>query len=310
MINKNSKIYIAGHNGLVGSAIVRCLQAKGYQNILLRRHRELDLLKQVETEEFLRKEKPEYIFLAAAKVGGIHANNQYRADFIYQNLMIELNIINAAKSAGVNGLLFLGSSCIYPKECLQPIKEEYLLTGALEATNEAYAVAKIAGIKLCESYNFQYGTHYVAAMPTNLYGPRDNFDLETSHVMPALMRKIHEAKTNTTSTVFIWGSGKPEREFLHVDDLADACVYIMEQGIKDGLYNIGTGIDISINQLAQLLAEIIGYKGSFEFDASKPDGTLKKVLDVSKLAQQGWQAKIKLADGIRQTYHWYLENHL
>lgn len=306
MIEKNSKIYIAGHTGLVGCAIRQALQQKGYSNLLVKKHADLDLLDQQKTRGFLAQEMPEYVFVAAAKVGGIHANNVYRGDFIYQNLMIALNIINAAKLAGINRLLFLGSSCIYPKLCAQPIKEEALLSGPLEHSNQPYAVAKIAGIELCESYNYQFATRYVTAMPTNLYGPNDNFDLQTSHVLPALIRKIHEAKIKNLSSVTIWGSGRPEREFLHVDDLANACVFMMEQDVDPGRYNVGCGTDVTIWQLARIIAKVVGYQGDFIFDASKPDGTPKKLLDVSKLANKGWHAEIELEDGIARTYQWYV----
>ncbi|HEB85606.1 MAG TPA: GDP-L-fucose synthase, partial [Gammaproteobacteria bacterium] len=280
-MDKNAKIYVAGHRGLVGSALLRRLDKTGYKNILTRAHKELDLLNQADVHDFMRAEKPDYIFLAAAKVGGIHANSELRADFIYQNMVIETNIVHAAYSAGTGGLMFLGSSCIYPRDCPQPMKEDYLLTGPLEQTNEPYAIAKIAGIKLCESFNRQYGTQYISVMPTNLYGPKDNFDLQSSHVLPALMRKIHEGKVNKEKTVSIWGTGKPMREFLHVDDMADGCVFLMEKGIADGIYNIGTGVDVTIREAAETIREVVGYEGEFEFDTSMPDGTLRKLLDVS-----------------------------
>lgn len=301
-MEKDAKIYVAGHRGMVGSAIVRNLQAKGYTNILTRNKIQLDLLDQRSVVEFLAYQKPDYIFLAAAKVGGIQANNIYRADFIYQNLMIEANLIHAAHQAGVNRLLFLGSSCIYPRDCAQPIKEEYLLTGPLEQTNEPYAIAKIAGIKLCESYNRQYGRQYVSVMPTNLYGPNDNYDLNNSHVLPALLRKTYEAKQSGDKTLTVWGSGKPMREFLYVDDMADACVYLMEhENITDGLYNVGTGTDVTIRQLAETIMKAVSFDGDIVFDASKPDGTPRKLLDVSQLKALGWSAPTTLQQGIALT---------
>jgi GDP-L-fucose synthase len=302
----SSKIYIAGHRGLVGSAIVRNLQAKGYTNLLTRTHAELDLTNQAATEAFFAQEKPDYVFLAAAKVGGIHANNEYPAEFIRDNLAIQTNIIHAAHLNNVKRLLFLGSSCIYPRDCPQPIKEEYLLTGPLEQTNEPYAVAKIAGIKLCESYNRQYGNQYISVMPTNLYGPNDNYDLDNSHVLPALLRKTHEAKQRGDDQLVVWGSGKPMREFLHVDDMADACVFLMEKGISDGLYNVGTGADVTIRELAEAVMEVVGFRGNIAFDVSKPDGTPRKLLDVSRMMALGWQARIGLRDGIRSTYASFL----
>ena len=307
-INQESKIYVAGHRGLVGSAIVRRLQAGGYNNILTKTHKELDLEDQQQTKAFFEQEKPDYVFVAAAKVGGIHANNTYRAEFIYRNLMIECNLINAAYLAGVQRLLFLGSSCIYPRDCPQPIKEEYLLTGPLEPTNEPYAIAKIAGIKLCDAYNSQYGTNYLSAMPTNLYGPYDNFDLNNSHVLPALMRKAHEAKLSNGQNLPVWGSGKPKREFLYVDDMADACVFLMEKGISEGLYNVGTGTDVEIGELARMVKNTVGFEGELVFDSSKPDGTPRKLMDVSRMAALGWQAKTSLEEGLAKTYQWYLEN--
>jgi len=272
---------------MVGSALVRCLQAKGYSNIVTRDRHQLDLLNQGDVHQFLQQEKPDYVFLAAAKVGGIHANNTQRADFIYQNLVIETNIIHAAYQAGSQGLMFLGSSCIYPRDCPQPIKEEYLLTGPLEQTNEPYAIAKIAGIKLCESFNRQYGTRYTSVMPTNLYGPHDNYDLNNSHVIPALLRKTHEAKMSGASDVVIWGSGNPRREFLHVDDMAAACVFLMEKEVTDLLINIGCGEDLTIRNLAETIKDVVGFKGALTFDSSKPDGTPRKLLDVSKLQALG-----------------------
>ena len=306
-MDKDAKIYVAGHRGMVGSAIVRRLQAGGYTNILARTHAELDLLDQRAVFGFLEREKPDYIFLAAAKVGGIEANNTYRADFIYQNLAIEVNVIHGAHEAGVQRLCFLGSSCVYPRDCPQPIKEEYLLTGPLEQTNEPYAIAKIAGIKLCESYNREYGRQYISVMPTNLYGPNDNYDLATSHALPALLRKAHEAKQRSDQHLVVWGSGKPMREFLHVDDMADACVFLMEKGIGDGLYNVGTGTDITIHELAETVMEVVGFKGEITFDASKPDGTTRKLLDVSRMKALGWQARITLKDGIRLAYASFVE---
>lgn len=288
---------------MVGSAIERKLRAQGYENILTRSHTELDLTHQESVLKFIQHEKPDYIFLAAAKVGGIQANNTYRAEFIYNNLMIEANIINSAWMAGVKRLLFLGSSCIYPRDCQQPIKENYLLTGLLEPTNEPYAIAKIAGIKLCESYNHQYGTQYVSAMPTNLYGPNDNYDLNNSHVLPALIRKIHEAKQRKDNSISVWGTGRPMREFLYVNDMADACVFLMEnESVKDGLYNIGTGQDISIRELACLIMDVIEFDGEIIFDSNKPDGTPKKLLNVDRINDLGWYAKTSLRNGITQTY--------
>jgi GDP-L-fucose synthase len=304
-ISKDAKIYVAGHRGMVGSAIARRLTAGGYTNILVRTHGELDLLDQARVQEFLSAEKPDYIFLAAAKVGGIQANNIYRADFIYQNLLMEANVIGAAHQAGIKDLMFLGSSCIYPRDCPQPIKEEYLLTGPLEPTNEPYAIAKIAGVKLCESYNRQFGTRYVSVMPTNLYGPNDNYDLENSHVLPALLRKAHEAKLRGDQELVVWGSGKPMREFLYVDDMADACVFIMENGIGAGLFNVGTGTDVTIRELAETIMGAVGFDGEIEFDSGKLDGTPRKLLDVSKLAGKGWVAKTSLAEGIQKTFDSY-----
>jgi GDP-L-fucose synthase len=302
-MDKQAKIYVAGHRGMVGSAIVRRLKAGGYTNVLTRTHAELDLTRQLQVEQFLQQEQPDYIFLAAAKVGGIHANNTYRGEFIYQNLMMEANLVHAAWQAGVKRMLFLGSSCIYPRDCSQPISEEYLLTGRLEQTNEPYAIAKIAGIKLCESYNRQYGTHYVSVMPTNLYGPNDSYDLNNSHVLPALIRKAHEAKLRGDTSYVVWGSGKPRREFLYVDDMADACVFLMERSeIQDRLFNVGTGQDVTIRELAQTVMEVVGFKGEIVFDAGKPDGTPQKLLNVSKLKSKGWKAKTSLNDGLKYTY--------
>lgn len=298
----NSKIYIAGHRGMVGSAILRALEARGFRNILTRKSSELDLRNQAAVEKFFHDEKPEYVFLAAAKVGGIHANNVYRADFIYENLMIQNNVIHQSYVNGVKKLLFLGSSCIYPKLAPQPLKEEYLLTGLLEYTNEPYAIAKIAGIKMCESYRIQYDCDFISVMPTNLYGPNDNYDLHNSHVLPALLRKFHEAKQEGRKEVVVWGSGSPKREFLHADDLADACLYLMDNYSDAGLINIGTGEDLSIKELAEMIARITGFEGKIVWDSSKPDGTPRKLMDVSKLHRQGWHHKIELEEGIRLVY--------
>ncbi len=302
----SNKIFIAGHNGMVGSAICRKLAAMGYHNLLLRNRDELDLTSQQEVHAFFEAEKPEYVFLAAAKVGGIVANNTYRGQFIYENLMIQSNIIHAAWQHGVKKLLFLGSSCIYPKHAPQPIKEEYLLTGPLEETNEPYAIAKIAGLKMCESYQRQYGFDYVALMPTNLYGIQDNFDLTTSHVLPAIIRKCHEAMIQNQPQITLWGTGAPLREFLFVDDLADAAVFVMERQMKHRLYNVGTGTDLSIKELADMIQKVVGYKGAIVWDHSKPDGTPKKQLDVSKLAAEGWHYSQNLLKGIKETYSWYI----
>ncbi|WP_318023321.1 GDP-L-fucose synthase [Paucibacter sp. B2R-40] len=298
-ITKQSKIYITGHRGMVGSALVRRLQKAGYTNLVTRTRAELDLLNQQAVHSFLAEEKPDYIYIAAAKVGGINANNIYRADFLYQNLLIEANLIHGAHLAGVQRLMFLGSSCIYPRDCPQPIKEEYLLTGPLEQTNEPYAIAKIAGIKLAESYNQQYGRQYISAMPTNLYGPNDNYDLSNSHVLPALIRKAHEAKLRGDAEYVVWGSGTPMREFLYVDDLADACVYLMESGYDGPLVNVGTGTDVTIRELAETVMKVVGFAGRIVFDASKPDGTPRKLMDVSRLAGLGWRASTSLEEGIR-----------
>lgn len=303
----DSKIYVAGHRGMVGSAIVRRLKARGFDQIVTRTHAELDLTRQADVEAFLQAEKPDYLFIAAAKVGGIHANNTYRADFIYQNLMMEANLIHGAYAAGIKDLMFLGSSCIYPRDCAQPIKEQYLLTGPLEPTNEPYALAKIAGIKLCESYNHQHGTRYTSVMPTNLYGPGDNYNLQNSHVLPALIRKAHEAKLRGDAEYVVWGSGQPMREFLYVDDLATACVQLMEQGYHGPLLNIGTGVDVTIRQLAEMVMEVVGFTGRIVFDSSKPDGTPRKLLDVSAAAAQGWTAQVALRDGIARAYQDFLQ---
>jgi GDP-L-fucose synthase len=301
-MNKNAKIYVAGHSGMVGSALVRKLQAEGYQQIVVRSSKELDLTNQQAVADFFAEQQPDYVFLAAAKVGGIYANNTYRAQFIYENLMIESNVIHNAYLQKVTKLLFLGSSCIYPKLAPQPLKEDYLLTGLLEPTNEPYAIAKIAGIKLCEAYRSQYGCHFIAVMPTNLYGYNDRYDLNNSHVLPALLRKFHSAKLTNAPAVEVWGSGTPKREFLHVDDLADACFYLMQYYNEAGLVNIGTGEDIAIKDLALLIKNIVGYTGDIIFDTTKPDGTPQKLMDVSKLHTLGWQHKIDLADGIKAVY--------
>ena len=307
-INKKSKIYVAGHRGLVGSALVRQLEGLGYSNIICRTRKELDLLNQAETNNFFNIEKPEYVFLAAAKVGGIMANSTYPAEFIYENLQVQTNVIQAAYRANVKWLCFLGSSCIYPRDCPQPIMEEYFLSGPLEKSNEPYAVAKIAGIELCNSFNKGLGTNYVSVMPTNLYGPNDSYNLEESHVLPALIRKAHEAKLRGDQEMVVWGSGKPFREFLYVDDMADACIFLMEKGIGRGMYNIGLGEDISIGQLARLVAEIVEFQGAIRFDMTKPDGTPRKLLDISRMSQLGWRARISLADGIALAYADFLRN--
>lgn len=308
-MDTNAKIFVAGHRGMVGSAIVRRLEAAGYRNLLVRARSELDLADQAGVFEFLNAEKPDYIFLAAAKVGGIHANNTARGDFIYQNLIIEANVIHGAHRAGIDRLLFLGSSCIYPRDCPQPIREEYLLTGPLEKTNEPYAIAKIAGIKLCESYNAQFGTGYVSVMPTNLYGPNDNYDLAGSHVLPALIRKAHEAKMRGERQLVVWGSGMPMREFLYVDDMADACVHMMQSGIREGLFNVGTGQDITIRELAETVMHVVGFEGEIVFDRSKPDGTPRKLLDVSRMKEHGWTAQTGLKDGIALAYADFRKRH-
>jgi GDP-L-fucose synthase len=308
-MDTQSKIYVAGSRGLVGSALVRQLQAQGYENLVLRSSRELDLRHQGAVDDFFATEKPEYVFLAAARVGGIQANNTYRAEFLYDNLMIEANIIHSAYRHGVEKLLFLGSSCIYPKLCPQPMKEEHLLTGFLEPTNEPYAIAKIAGLKLCENYCRQYGVNFISAMPTNLYGLNDNFDLANSHVLPALMRKFHEAKVNGDPTVTVWGTGTPLREFLYVDDLADALVFLMNTYNEVDFVNVGTGQEVSIRELAQTIQAVVGYEGKLVFDTTKPDGTPRKLLDVSRLNAAGWQAKTDLKTGIEQTYTWFLQSY-
>jgi GDP-L-fucose synthase len=318
-LDKNAKIFVAGSNGLVGSALVRRLKTGGYTNLLTPEIEELDLTDQQAVATFFQTEQPEYVFLAAAKVGGIYANNTYPADFIYLNLVIQNNVIHQSYLAGVKRLLFLGSSCIYPKQAPQPMKEEYLLTGLLEPTNEPYAIAKIAGIKMCESYNRQYGTQFVAVMPTNLYGPGDNFHPENSHVLPALIRRFHEAKLAGTSEVVVWGSGTPKREFLYVDDMADGSVFVMgldEVSINKHLLNypepcfvnLGTGVDVTIRELAETVKDVVGFEGALAFDASKPDGTMRKLQDVSRMREMGWQARVSMRIGIERTYWWFLEN--
>ena len=306
-LDRPRRIFVAGHRGMVGSAIVRRLRAGGYPEPIVRTRDELDLLDQAAVARFFDEQRPDYVFVAAARVGGIHANNTWRAEFIYQNLTIASNVIHAAWRAGVERLLFLGSSCIYPRDCAQPIREEYLLSGPLEPTNEPYAIAKIAGIKLCESYNRQYGTCYVSVMPTNLYGPNDNYDLATSHVLPALIRKAHEAKLRGDGELVVWGTGTPLREFLYVDDLADACVFLMEQGVAEGLFNVGVGSDVSIRDLAATVMDVVGFRGRIVFDADKPDGTPRKLLDVGRLGALGWSARTGLREGIAAAYRDFLE---
>lgn len=305
----DSRIYVAGHNGLVGSAIVRTLKASGYHNLLLKTSRELDLRRQTEVEAFFAQERPEYVFLAAAKVGGIHANNTYRAEFLYDNLIMEANVIHSAYQANVEKLLFLGSSCIYPKFCPQPMQEDALLTGSLEPTNEPYAIAKIAGLKLCETYCDQYGVNFISAMPTNLYGINDNFDLANSHVLPALIRKFHEAKQNNADQVEVWGTGTALREFLFVDDLADALLFLMQHYNSKDFINVGTGEETSIKELALTIKAVVGYTGALEFDPSRPDGTPRKLLDITKLKSLGWEPKTPLKEGIEKTYAWFIEHH-
>jgi GDP-L-fucose synthase len=306
-MNLSDKIYIAGHNGMVGSAILRNLKSKGFHNFLLRSSKELDLRNQQDVNQFFEAEQPQYVFLAAAKVGGIQANNIYRADFIYDNLIMEANIIHAAWKYKVTKMLFLGSSCIYPKNAPQPLKEEYLLTGLLEPTNEPYAIAKIAGIKMCDAYRSQYGCNFISAMPTNLYGPNDNYDLANSHVLPALLSKFHQASINHEPTVTVWGSGTPMREFLHVDDMAEACTFLMETYEEEGCVNVGTGTDLTIAELAGMIKEITGFTGEIVFDSSKPDGTMRKLMDVSKINRLGWKHRLSLQEGIKQVYQGYLE---
>ena len=308
-MQKNDKIYVAGHRGMVGSAITRKLQKEGFTNFVTRTSAELDLKDQRAVHAFFEKERPDFVFLAAAKVGGILANNTYRGEFLYDNLMIQNNTIDAAYRNGVKKLMFLGSSCIYPKLAPQPLKEDYLLTGLLEETNEPYAIAKIAGIKLCDAYRSQYGCNFISVMPTNLYGPNDNYDLNSSHVLPALIRKFHEARQNAAPTVTLWGSGKPRREFLHADDLADACFFLMQQYNEPGLVNIGTGEDLEIGELALLIKDIVGYTGEIRHDLGKPDGTPRKLMDVSKLHSFGWKAAIALPDGLRSVYEEYKKQH-
>ncbi len=307
-MEKEARIYVAGHRGMVGSALVRKLQSEGFTNLVTRTSAELDLRNQAAVADFFVQEQPDYVFLAAAKVGGILANNTYRAEFLYDNLMIEANIIHNAHKTGVKKLLFLGSSCIYPKMASQPLKEEYLLSGFLEPTNEPYAIAKIAGIKLCESYRSQYGSNFISAMPTNLYGPNDNYDLNGSHVLPALIRKFHEAKVNNEPTVEVWGTGSPRREFLHADDLADACFFLMENYNDDLFVNIGTGEDVTIREVAELIQDIVGYEGELRWNTDKPDGTPRKLMDVSRLHAQGWQHTTNLRAGLENTYQDFLEN--
>lgn len=309
MMEKNAKIYVAGHRGLVGSSILRALDRAGYKNVVYRTHQELNLTDFQAVKNFFEQEKPEYVFLAAAKVGGIWANKTHKAEFIYENLQIQNSVIKNSYDNGVKKLLFLGSSCIYPRMCPQPIKEEYLLSGNLEETNDAYAIAKISGLMMCRAFRQQYGVDYISAMPTNLYGYNDNFDLETSHVLPALMRKVHEAKENNAPEVTIWGTGSVLREFLFVDDLADALVFLMNEYSGEEHVNVGTGTDVSIKELAQLISKVIGYNGKLVFDTSKPDGTPKKLLNVSKINSLGWKAATELEDGIRKTYEWYLKEY-
>ena len=312
---KSSKIYIAGNTGMVGSAILRNLESKGFDNFIFTPYPEYDLTDQRTVMDFFNNEKPDYVIDAAAKVGGILANNSFRAQFIYENLMIQNHLIHAAHLSGVKKFLFLGTSCIYPRDCHQPIKEEYLLTGLLEQTNEPYAIAKIAGIKMCENYFRQYGSNFISVMPTNLYGPQDNFDLNSSHVIPALLRKFHDAKLYNETQVEVWGTGNPKREFLFVDDMADACVYLLENLEAEELYssgithiNIGSGKDLSISELARRIGNVVGYTGKIIFDTSKPDGTLRKLLDVSRLNNLGWESNVELATGLKSTYQWYLKN--
>jgi GDP-L-fucose synthase len=308
-LDKTAKIYVAGHQGLVGSALMRALISRGFTNIVVRTFKELDLRSQTAVADFFSKEKPDYVFLAAAKVGGIKANNDYPADFIYDNLAIQSNVIHYSYKHGVKKLLFLGSSCIYPRECPQPIVEEYLLTGPLEPTNEPYAIAKIAGLKMCQSYNRQYATHFISAMPTNLYGPYDNFDENASHVIPALIGKFHKAKMADADNVMVWGTGNPRREFLYVDDLADALLFLMERYDGSSWINVGTGDEVTIRELATLVKEVVGFEGELLFDATKPDGTPRKLLNVEKINTLGWQSKMSLTAGLKKTYDWFLAHH-
>jgi len=308
-MEKSSRIFVAGHRGLVGSALVRKLRASGYNNLILRTKEELDLRSQTDVYSFFKKNKPKYVFLAAAKVGGILANSTYPANFIYENLVIQTNVIHASYLSGVKKLLFLGSSCIYPRLAPQPIKEEYLLTGELEPTNEAYAMAKLAGLKMCQAYNFQYGCNFISVMPTNLYGPNDNFDLNSSHVLAALLRKFYEAKVKQQQKVIIWGTGKPRREFLYVDDFADACLFLMQNYNGSQPINVGTGTDLTIKDLAFLIKEIVQFKGDIEFDLTKPDGMPQKLLDISKITKLGWRPQTSLKKGIAMTYHWFTSNY-
>lgn len=308
MLKQSDKIFIAGHKGLVGSAITRALRKDGFNNLLERDRAQVNLLNQQQVNDFFAAERPDFVFLAAAKVGGIYANNTYRGEFIYDNLTIQSNVIEAARLYSTKRLLFLGSSCIYPRNCSQPMREEHLLTAPLEPTNEPYAIAKIAGIKMCEAYNNQYGTDFLSVMPTNLYGPHDNFNLETSHVLPALLRKVHEAKLANAKNVTVWGSGTPKRELLHVDDMAAACIFMITQNDTKDIVNIGSGEEVTIRQLAELICEVVGFSGELIFDASKPDGTPRKLLDISRLTQLGWRPQIKLKEGIAHTYQWFLQN--
>ena len=306
---KNIKIYIAGHRGMVGSALIRALQKRGYSNLLTRTRKELDLLNQNAVFNFLQTEKPDYIFIAAAKVGGIHANNTFRGQFLYENLAIETNLIHGAYLAGIERLCFLGSSCIYPRDCPQPMQEKHLLTGSLEPTNEPYAISKIAGIKMCENYNRQYSTQYICAMPANLYGPNDNYDLNTCHVLPALICKAHDAKLRDEKKLSVWGSGKPIREFLYVDDAADALIFLMENKLNEELFNIGTGEEVTIRKLAEIVMNEIGFNGEIVFDPTKPDGTPRKLLSLKRMRQLGWQAQTKMQEGIKKTYQDFLDKH-
>jgi len=308
-MNKQARIFVAGHRGMVGSALVRRLAAEGYPNVVTRSRAELDLMDQAAVNRFFEAERIDVVLLAAARVGGILANASRPGEFIYENLVIETNVIHAAYRARVERLVFFGSSCIYPKQCPQPIREEYLLTSSLEPTNDAYAIAKIAGLKLCEAYNREYNTQYVALMPTNLYGPNDNYDLNSSHVLPALLRKAHEARLNGAASLTVWGSGTPRREFLHVDDLAAATLFVLEHNVTDGLFNVGVGEDLSIRELAEGICKVVGFEGELAFDASKPDGTPRKLLDVSRLTQMGWRARIGLAEGLASTYRQFVAAH-